>query len=66
MSDVIPIVVIALACVGLIFVLFVVIIYVIYWKNKLLKASGRELSVVILIGCIFAFGTCFPAVMKVQ
>ena len=63
-SDTIPIALMILTCILLI---IVIIIIVILFKNKdvkLIKASGRELSGIIMIGIILAYFTVFSFIAK--
>ncbi len=58
-SDPFSIVVILLAVLGLIAVLFVTIMYVIYWGAPIIKSSGREQMITLLIGIALMFVLAF-------
>ena len=52
------------ASIGLIAVLMVFAIFVRYWNTPLVKASGRELSTLLLLGILLAFVFPFVAVSR--
>ncbi len=52
------------ASIGLVAVLFVFGIFVKYWNTPLVKASGRELSSLLLLGILLAFLFPFVAISK--
>nr|CAB3250913.1 metabotropic glutamate receptor 1-like [Phallusia mammillata] len=47
------------SCFGLLLTIFTAIIYLCYWNTPLIRASGRELSSIILVGLSLAFVTSF-------
>lgn len=72
-SDLFSIIVSLLAVLGLIAVLFVTVLYLIHWRTPVVKSSGREQMITLLIGIGLVFALAFvyvsppdPGVCAVQ
>ena len=58
------IVILTVTCIGIVATIFVIVIFTIFFKHAIIKASSRELSIILLAGLLLCFIVPFLYVIK--